>query len=281
MLTLAPESWTIKRTAEEFGTTEYLVRKARELKTQYGILPEPPVKAGKPLPSETKQLVIEFYQSDEYSRICPGQKDFVSVKNQSDGTRQQKQKRLLLINLKELYIEFIKEHQIKIGFSTFCALRPQHCVLVDSKSAHSVCVCEQHQNVVLLLSVLPEQHTAQDLMSKIVCCLTARDCMLHQCDRCPGKMSLKVYLKELFEKNDMDDDDDVVTYKQWLHTDRTSLVDLQTSTSSFIDSVCDACEKLCSHHFIAKSQAQYLKEAKDTLNKETAIILLDLRITVL
>ena len=26
--TLAPESWTIRRTAEEFGATEYLVRKA-------------------------------------------------------------------------------------------------------------------------------------------------------------------------------------------------------------------------------------------------------------
>lgn len=273
LLTLAPESWTIKKTSEEFGATEYLVRKARELRNIHGILPEPQVKAGKPLSTETIKLVVDFYQSDEYSRICPGQKDFVSVRTNS-GTREQKQKRLLLINLKELYLEFIKEHKVKIGFSTFCTLRPQHCVLVDSKSAHSVCVCEQHQNVVLLLSVLPEQHTAQDLMSKIVCCLTARDCMLHQCENCPGKMSLKVYLKELFEKNDMDDDDEV-KYKQWVHTDRTTLVDLQASTYSFIDSLCDACEKLCSHHFITKSQAQYLKEAKNTLEMDTAIILLD------
>jgi len=77
LLTLAPESWTIRKTAEEFGATEYLVRKARQLKNQYGILPEPQVKTGKPLSSETIKLAIDFYQSDEYSRICPGQKDFI------------------------------------------------------------------------------------------------------------------------------------------------------------------------------------------------------------
>ena len=106
-------------------------------------------------------------------------------------------------------------------------------MLVDSKSASSVCVCEQHQNVVLLLAALPEQHTAQDLMAKIVCSLTTRDCMLHQCENCPGKVSLKRYLEDLFERNDIDGDD-VVKYKQRLHTDRTTLVDLSAPSNDFI-----------------------------------------------
>src|SRR5206468_9562353 len=75
LLTLAPESWTIRKTAEEFDATEYLVRKVRQFKNQYGNLPEPRVKTGKPLSSETIKLAMDFYQSDEYSRICPGQKD--------------------------------------------------------------------------------------------------------------------------------------------------------------------------------------------------------------
>jgi len=273
LLTLAPESWSIKRTSEEFGVSEYLVRKSRELKNESGILAEPHAKVGKALSGDTAEMALNFYQRDEYSRMCPGQKDFVSVKK-ADGTREQKQKRLLLINLKELYLEFVKEHNVRIGFSTFCALRPKHCVLVDSKSAHSVCVCEQHQNVVLLLAALPEQHTAQDLMAKIVCSLTTRDCMLHQCENCPGKLSLKSYLEDLFERNDIDGDD-LVKYKQWLHTDRTTLVDLSAPSDDFIDTLSDACEKLCSHHFITKSQSQYLKDTKATLNDETAVILLD------
>jgi hypothetical protein len=48
--------------------------------------------------------VIYFYNNDEYSRLCPGKKDFVTVK--IDGQRVQKQKRLLLANLKELYVLF-------------------------------------------------------------------------------------------------------------------------------------------------------------------------------
>lgn len=273
LLTLAPESWSIKRISEEFGVTEYLVRRSRELKKESGILAEPHAKVGKALSSKIEELVLNFYQNDEYSRMCPGQKDFVSVKK-ADGSREQKQKRLLLINLKELYIDFVREHNVRIGFSTFCALRPKNCVLVDSKSAHSVCVCEQHQNVVLVLAALPEQHTLQDLMGKIVCSLTARECMLHQCEKCPGKASLKRYLEELLDRYNIDDDD-VVKYKQWLHTNRTTLVDLIAPFCDFVSSVCDACEKLCSHHFIMKSQAQYLKETKATLNGETAVILLD------
>ena len=47
--------------------------------------------------------------------MCPGKKDFVTVR--SSGNRTQMQKRLLLFNLKELYIEFAKATGDKIGFS--------------------------------------------------------------------------------------------------------------------------------------------------------------------
>ncbi len=48
---------------------------------------------------------------------------------------------MLLVNLRELYLEFKKRHDdIKIGFFKFCTLRPPWCVTVDSLGMHSVCV---------------------------------------------------------------------------------------------------------------------------------------------
>ena len=49
--------------------------------------------------------------------MCPGKKEFVSVK--IDGVTQQKQKRLLLCNLKELHIEFLKSTHLQLAFQNF------------------------------------------------------------------------------------------------------------------------------------------------------------------
>ena len=40
LLTLAPQSWTIAKTIDEFGFGKRLVRRARELRKEHGILPE-------------------------------------------------------------------------------------------------------------------------------------------------------------------------------------------------------------------------------------------------
>ena len=49
ILTLTPESWSIKKTAQEFGVTEYKVKCDRELKKERGISAEPKQKFGKAL----------------------------------------------------------------------------------------------------------------------------------------------------------------------------------------------------------------------------------------
>ena len=150
LLTLARASWSIARTANEFQVTKHLVKKSRALKKSKGILADPISRKGRTLDSDIKVRVVAFYQSDEYSRICPGKKDYVSVK--VNGVKEQRQKRLLLVNVKELHIEYLKETGDKIGFSTFAAeLRPKWCVPVSSTGMHSVCVCEIHQNVKLLV----------------------------------------------------------------------------------------------------------------------------------
>lgn len=186
LLTLTPASWTIDKTVKEFGVTRYLVKKARALKKSKGLLSEPEQKQGHGLPAHVVKLIKDFYSDDEFSRQCPGQKDFVIVHDELG--KRHVQKRMLLVNLKELYIEFKKRlGDIKVGKSKFCSLRPPWCVTVDSPAMHSVCVCEIHQNVKLMVEALPVSSDYKDLMAKLVCSLDARDYMLHRCEQCPPK----------------------------------------------------------------------------------------------
>ena len=80
ILTMAPPSWSIEKTAETFGVSKHLVKQARELKKSEGILALPSSKKGKPIAEEIERKALEFYEDDEYSRLCPGKKDYVSVK---------------------------------------------------------------------------------------------------------------------------------------------------------------------------------------------------------
>lgn len=191
LLTLTPDSWSIEKTCKTFLVSEHLVRKARKLKNEKGILAKPEAKKGQPLEDTVKQKVIELYESDEFTRQCPGKKDFVSVS--INNVKIHEQKRLILVCLKELYLEFKKlypEH--KVGFSKFCELRPKWCITVDSSGSHSVCVCSYHQNAKLMCAALPNDRliSYKDLMNICVCNVDSRNCMFHL-------LHLKTYLQNM------------------------------------------------------------------------------------
>lgn len=109
------------------------------------------IRGNQPLDREIEQLVTNFYEDDLNSRQMAGMRDVKSVKK-SDGTRELKQKRLILSNLRELYASFKTEYPAaKIQFSKFAGLRPQHCVIAGSSGTHTVYVCITHQNMKLML----------------------------------------------------------------------------------------------------------------------------------
>ena len=129
ILILAPESWSFSKTCNEFDVSEYLIKKARKLKNSKGILAETEKEKGNVLSDATKLKVLEILKSDEFSRMCPGKKDCVSIKINAEKIK--KQKRLLLVRLKKLYIEFKKySPQLKIGFTKF---------YVSPKVVHNSC----------------------------------------------------------------------------------------------------------------------------------------------
>ena len=118
ILTCKPASWSIEKTAQLFQCKLYSVRHALALKSEHGILAKPARASRKGIDEKIVALVHSFYQDDEFSRLLPGSKDFVSI-----GYKVHQQKRLLLCNLKELFVEFKNHHQnIKISFSKFCSL---------------------------------------------------------------------------------------------------------------------------------------------------------------
>ena len=74
ILTLSP--FTTEKMVEKFNTSHWMVRKSRDLKNMYDILPEiPSMSKGKIITSDMKKVVEEFYDLDDISRLFPGKKD--------------------------------------------------------------------------------------------------------------------------------------------------------------------------------------------------------------
>ncbi|XP_076806681.1 uncharacterized protein LOC143450136 [Clavelina lepadiformis] len=133
-----PTEMTKYKTMKEFGATNYLVKKSRDVKKQKGILGICDKNKGKTLSEELKNDVCGFYECDDNSRMCPGMKDSVSVRNK-DGEKVQHQKRLVLSNLKELHSSWKETYpEKKIGFSS---LRPKWCVLAGSSGTAALQDC--------------------------------------------------------------------------------------------------------------------------------------------
>jgi hypothetical protein len=80
----------------------------------------PPPKFGNKLNAETEILVQSLYEDNEYSRMLPGVKDYVSI-----FRNVVKQKRLLFCNLRELYSEFkLKHMEVKTISQSFVNFGP-------------------------------------------------------------------------------------------------------------------------------------------------------------
>ena len=120
-----------------------IARKSKELKKEKGLVPEIAKKKSKVLATDIAESVAAFYEDDQFSRNCPGKKEFVSVR--INGEKVHEQKRLLFVNLKELHQEFKMSCNKDISISKFCELCPKWCIPVGSASGtHSV--CQIHQN---------------------------------------------------------------------------------------------------------------------------------------
>ncbi|XP_062707858.1 uncharacterized protein LOC134288119 [Aedes albopictus] len=104
ILSVLPKSWSVNKITREFNAPMYMARQVKELVYEQGILCTTK-KRGNGIDDDTKQIVREFFDDNDISRPMPGTNDFVSeVRN---GKKQQVQKRLLMMSLKEAYMIFV------------------------------------------------------------------------------------------------------------------------------------------------------------------------------
>lgn len=280
ILSVLPRSWSRRKIQTEFGVSDYMARAVKKLVYEKGILSSPNPKPGKSLDSTTVQHVLDFYNRDDVSRVMPGKKDVVAVRMEN----QQKvhlQKRLVLTNLNELYQMFKTEYAShKIGFSKFCELRPQNCILAGKSGTHTVCVCTLHQNVKLMmhgaklnsLALVGDNATIknwQDCLYQIMCNPPSPNCYMNNCKECPEKSHFEDLINQKFE----DELIDSVTYKKWLSVDRCTLETVVKEKNEFIEEFMEELLKLKPHSFIANMQKDYFNSVKSSLQAgEVAII---------
>lgn len=274
ILTLMPDSWSDRKVAKLFCCSRSLVMKARQGTDNKN--------CGHPLSDEVKNSIINFYENDVNSRILPGKKDFISVK-QVDGTRIHVPKRLILCNLSELFNLFKNKHpNCKVGFSTFARLRPKHCVLAGSSGTHSVCVCTYHENVHLMIdgASIPSLTKSTDLkltsykdfLKIMVCDNPTPSCHFGECQKCQDNIdTIKNYLEKLFESEGIDE----IKYQLWESTDRSTLLTRLQETDEFIQELCEKLIVLRQHDFLARQQASYLDLRKQTLQEGEVLVFCD------
>ena len=85
--------------------------------------------------------------------------------------------------------------------------------LAGANGIHSVCVCNIHQNVILLICAAQFEETLKDPTKMLVCESPNRACMLSDCNNCPPKEKLTDYLQTKFEDCD---EDDIIEFNQRL-----------------------------------------------------------------
>ena len=86
-----------------------MVKAAKKLKTKSGILALPERNAAEKLSEHVKEKMLKFYEHEAFSRTCPEKKDFVSV--HIGAKKVHMQKKLRLVNLRELFVEYKKERK--------------------------------------------------------------------------------------------------------------------------------------------------------------------------
>lgn len=149
LLTLIPDSIPLIETIKQTKCGRKSVEKSKTLLNENISFSKIGLeKSTRTVDLATEASVINFFNSDQVSRMMPGKRDCKSVK--VNGKRVLKQKRLLLSTIDELY-QLYKETNpdIKIGFTKFYLLKPTECVSANKNGTHNVCVCKYHANAKL------------------------------------------------------------------------------------------------------------------------------------
>ena len=151
-------------------------------------------------------------------------------------------------------------------------MRQKRYLLAGSTGTHSVCVCSMHQNAVLLVDAIDWDVNYKDLINKVVCDSSNKECMMHCCESCSGIAGLKEFLDEQLCDINLDIE---YHYSHWNTTDHATLATMTTTYKDYKEILIETIDKLTRYSYLAKCQAQYLKSKKESLGKNEALVLGD------
>nr|XP_047127742.1 uncharacterized protein LOC101237623 [Hydra vulgaris] len=162
------------------------------------------------LSPEVVELVINFFQENDISRMAPGQRDFLK-----DGDKLI-QKRHLQLTLREAHKRFQQSYKnVKIGKSKFASLCPKH-VLLCAETPHNVCVCSIHYNFIHVVNVLAPYFESIPLYDNewtevnAVCINPSEKCFFNECTFCQNAAS--------FQHLAVENEEIMVSVSQWQKT---------------------------------------------------------------
>lgn len=137
------------------------------------------------LVAHMKQSVVEFLNRDDNSRVKAGKR--------STKTHQKVKKQIRLLNdtMKNLHMKFHAEEKGNMSYAMFCRLRPFY-IRPPTEKDRETCLCRRHENLQMKARRLKEEHVLQtanisDVMKKVVCDTSRKDCMYRVCPNCKEK----------------------------------------------------------------------------------------------
>ena len=222
------------------------------------------------LSTEVITKVEEFYRQDGISRMLPGKKDFISVK--TNNGREHRQKRLLLMNIREARSLFVEESGINIGLTKFSMLRPPQVQPMTAQD-QQVCACKYHENIDLLLSGLSKSSELKDLpnhseeiVQNTVCDTLSTNCNDRNCSKCGVDTALDDII------GIVSDPKAPVTYYQWRTIEKkVTKIKVESSVQDAIDDLREHLKPFSRHVYNIQRQYSELKHLKENLKKEKSL----------
>lgn len=162
------------------------------------------------LRQKVRQKVIDFFEQDDVSRMCPSKRD--SVKN--NGIK--KQRRVLLHTVKDLVPKFVKETGIVLSYATLLRAKPFWVVAPKSRDRET-CLCVKHANFEEKFNKLKyakelKHESIEKFIEQYTCNVKSHDCMNSLCDKCKNP------------EFELGDDGDSVTYFMWKSVQEVKIV---------------------------------------------------------
>lgn len=223
-------------------------------------------------------LVNFFYESDAVSRLMPGTRDVIKIKN-ADGTTVEIQKQIMIMSVRNAWLEFTKTFpEKKCSLSYFQGMRPRH-VMKKCDSKYFSCMCIYCENFQLLCASFSPYIEGNKIYSPsdyfdILCCSRLNfECANNNCDECKNYIdNFKLLLKACCS-------DEAIRLEKWVKnpvnqfTEKSVVPNVKVSDA--IQEFEESFKYIKLHKFIEATQKNYLNECRENLEENEVILIVD------